>query len=682
MKLMNSIRYLLVSVFLSLSGMLTATNYYVDVVNGSDVNIANNGLTTTTAVKTIKKGITLLSSGDVLYIMPGIYPEKLPFYKSDVSITAYDSLNRPIILPPASDTLGATVQVMTLSANNVSFSHLIFDGINLKSRVIDVGGNNVTFRKCVIRNGYQSGFLTSGPDTNLTRNHKFIDLDVYGNGRENEGSHGFYLVCPEILIENCRIHDNGGYGIKLGTNPANNARNTRNVTVRNNLVYRNSGKSGIGINHVDVGILVYNNVCYSNGDAGIDLSYNTSNVKVFNNTCYSNNAGIYMAKVTGPSGNDNGVQHVEIANNILFNNDLLGNVYFYFPNPADTSDIKVHDNFYGNPWFVDHAGGDFRLTLGSPAINAGITIADVTTDLLGVSRPQNGAYDYGAYEGGVDMESRRDFYVDSLSGNDTNAGTFSYPYRTLNKGINGLVAGDILHVMNGTYVETISTYVHGTSADPIVIKAYTGHHPVIKPGNINNQCIVGFRYYNDANIASYIEFDGFTINCMDTPAWGIVFDKAHHITVKNCEVTNSKAFWPAIHSRLAAHDLTFDKVHVHDNRSIGFHLTTNYNTLLSCHVHNNPKEGIIAGSNAILIGNNAHHNTYYGIGVGANSIVYNNVSWYNGAGISVGGAGVKVYNNTVARNSDGIILSSTATGFSVKNNISINAVYFKNIYNE
>ena len=47
--------------------------------------------------------------------------------------------------------------------------------------------------------------------------------------------------------------------------------------------------------------------------------------------------------------------------------------------------------------FVDHAGFDFHLKAGSPAINAGTVIADVTDDLDGNPRPV-GNYDCGCYE--------------------------------------------------------------------------------------------------------------------------------------------------------------------------------------------------------------------------------------------------------------------------------------------
>jgi hypothetical protein len=41
---------------------------------------------------------------------------------------------------------------------------------------------------------------------------------------------------------------------------------------------------------------------------------------------------------------------------------------------------------------------NFHLQSASPAINAGLTISTLLTDLDGVSRPQGPAYDIGAYE--------------------------------------------------------------------------------------------------------------------------------------------------------------------------------------------------------------------------------------------------------------------------------------------
>lgn len=48
--------------------------------------------------------------------------------------------------------------------------------------------------------------------------------------------------------------------------------------------------------------------------------------------------------------------------------------------------------------FADAINGDYHLVSGSTAINSGTTIAEITTDIAGTSRPQGGVYDMGAYE--------------------------------------------------------------------------------------------------------------------------------------------------------------------------------------------------------------------------------------------------------------------------------------------
>jgi hypothetical protein len=53
---------------------------------------------------------------------------------------------------------------------------------------------------------------------------------------------------------------------------------------------------------------------------------------------------------------------------------------------------------YGDPQFVDAAGGDLSLGAGSPAIDRGVTISAIRADVAGTSRPQGVAYDIGAYE--------------------------------------------------------------------------------------------------------------------------------------------------------------------------------------------------------------------------------------------------------------------------------------------
>ena len=61
--------------------------------------------------------------------------------------------------------------------------------------------------------------------------------------------------------------------------------------------------------------------------------------------------------------------------------------------PADSTEVLK------SPRFVDAAGGDYHLGVGSPAINVGFDLGTlVPTDMEGNARPSFNAYEMGAYE--------------------------------------------------------------------------------------------------------------------------------------------------------------------------------------------------------------------------------------------------------------------------------------------
>jgi hypothetical protein len=67
--------------------------------------------------------------------------------------------------------------------------------------------------------------------------------------------------------------------------------------------------------------------------------------------------------------------------------------------PALTSEAGASSNLRAPlTAFVDAAVHDYHLAAGSPAVNAGERIVEVTTDRDGVARPQGEAWDVGAYE--------------------------------------------------------------------------------------------------------------------------------------------------------------------------------------------------------------------------------------------------------------------------------------------
>jgi len=125
------------------------------------------------------------------------------------------------------------------------------------------------------------------------------------------------------------------------------------------------------------------------------------------------------------------------------------------------------------------------------------------------------------------------YYV-STTGNNTNTGTIDSPFKTINFAVAKLVAGDILYVRGGTYVETVSVKVSGTSSSPITISAYSGELPVIDGQNT----LPVSNYAGLVNLSgNYVHISGIEVKntISGNYAAGVVVN-GHHNTVSNFKV--------------------------------------------------------------------------------------------------------------------------------------------------
>jgi hypothetical protein len=88
---------------------------------------------------------------------------------------------------------------------------------------------------------------------------------------------------------------------------------------------------------------------------------------------------------------------IEVRNNIFYNSEIED---IHFDSGVPQQEVTLDHNLLSStdPKFVNPTAGNFHLQSNSPAINAGVTITNVTDDFDGISRPQGGAYDIGAYE--------------------------------------------------------------------------------------------------------------------------------------------------------------------------------------------------------------------------------------------------------------------------------------------
>ncbi len=137
----------------------------------------------------------------------------------------------------------------------------------------------------------------------------------------------------------------------------------------NNCTIANNAEGGIYIASASVASQIYNTAVWGpDTKSGGISSVAANSIAIVQNTAYTS---IQSANLTGGSN----------INNILL--DI-------------TNDGSIDGVFY--PRFTDPGNNVYTLTNTSALLEAGQTIASVSTDLLGVSRPKGVKYDIGAYE--------------------------------------------------------------------------------------------------------------------------------------------------------------------------------------------------------------------------------------------------------------------------------------------
>src|SRR6266568_3585481 len=371
----------------------TAATYYV-ALTGND---ANPG-TQTQPFGTIAKGISVLHAGDTLYVRGGNYNESIA--TNNYNIPAGTSWSNPVTIAGYP---GETVTLPSIGGNfNASEQYIIFMdfvvtgaqgggiGIVHDAGSTTPGDSYVRFQNIDVHDWTSSG--NAPPGFYIFANH----VEVLGGKVHNSpvgaacspdtqaDCHGFYIIGAYNLIDGVEIYNNSGYGIHLynGYNPTFNHDNIiRNNRVHNNYIAPSCCGGGILISR-GANNMAYNNIVYNNRSVnGIAVGYQAVNNQVYNNTVYGNGGyGISVDSVNTHGGTTGTI----VRNNIVYGN--VGGI-----NDLGVSTTQDH-NFTSNPNFVDVAAANFHLQAGSPAIDAGITLSAVTTDIAGTSRPQGAGY--------------------------------------------------------------------------------------------------------------------------------------------------------------------------------------------------------------------------------------------------------------------------------------------------
>jgi hypothetical protein len=408
------------------------STYYV-ALNGSDSNPG----TEARPFGSINHGVRALRPGDTLLVRGGLYAEELRN-----TIPSGESWQRPVTLKayPGEEVVlmpGPGAQrVITIAHNRhyIIIDGLTLDGTHTRHETVKIAGHpdtsqpsptHIRLRHNVIRNAgaaqssngeykyFSAGVLTTG----LANHVEYLYNTIHNNG-VTDYDHGIYHTASYGLIEGNIVYHNMGSGIKIGW-----GQNAVDNVVRNNLIYDNNiapgadgrKKQGRGIGvYAGSGTLVYNNVIWGHHHSGIDVTYGGNNARIYHNTVH-NNAGWGIVVGFGSSGDT--ARNTIVRNNIVYQehthpaianlrgiNTVIENNLTFGRNPQITQGGGGGTaTFAGNientdPQFANFSARDFTLLAGSPAIDAGASLTDVSMDFLGVPRPQNGLHDLGAFE--------------------------------------------------------------------------------------------------------------------------------------------------------------------------------------------------------------------------------------------------------------------------------------------
>lgn len=404
-----------------------ATTYYV-ATQGHDSNPG----TQSAPWATLQHAVDTISPGDTILVASGTYAGcriGLPGGdKAPKTLEAAAGAQVLINKPGPNNKHNSIIEVENFSLTVTDWVVAGFEVANSPKYGIDVRvTDRVTIQNNHVHNSALTGIFTAFSNYVL----------IQGNESDHNSEHGIYQSNSSKYptIRGNRVHDNASAGIHMNGDISEQPGNglVEYPTVEDNIIWENGAAGGSGINcdGVDYGIF-RNNLLYNNHASGISLyaidgAHGSSHNNVFNNTIVMAPNSRYPINIPNDGGGKAPPVGNVIENNILYTPDAgHGSILIAkagvsgFHSDYNVVVGRFSDN-NGNSlvnlakWqalgydahsvvgapaqlFVNVSANNYKLQAGSPALNTGVTLSEVPTDIVGVARPQGPAYDIGCYE--------------------------------------------------------------------------------------------------------------------------------------------------------------------------------------------------------------------------------------------------------------------------------------------
>lgn len=218
------------------------------------------------------------------------------------------------------------------------------------------------------------------------------------------------------------------------------------------------------------------------------------------------------------------------------------------------------------------------------------------------------------------------YYV-STTGNDSNAGTQSQPWRTIQKGVNAIAAGDTLYLRGGIYNEKIKMTT-GSSSDSArkIIQNYPGETPILDGAGVDST-------WGLLEIAApYVTVDGLTFQ--NANGWCLRMYYGY-ITIQNSNFRDSTGGGIVLdaYSQNCSYNKILNNI-IHNIALQGIYLYPTYSAGGS--INYALIEGNTLYDNASASGGNTDMIQVGGLGGGCHYVIVRNNTFYNAYGNGVG----------------------------------------------